>query len=56
VIVVYCPVEVSALGLSLVQSPTDCGVPNECDHKAPVGEGHDQESRGSAVEKGEEVF
>ena len=33
--VVFCQVEVSAPGWSLVQiSPTECGV-SECDHEAP---------------------
>jgi len=37
--VVCCQVEVSAKNLSLVQrSPTEYGVSNECDRKAPLGE------------------
>jgi len=34
--VVYCQMEVSASGWSLVhRSPTECGVSNECDREAP---------------------
>ena len=37
--VVCCKVEVSVSGWSIVQrSPTECGVWNECDRKAPLGE------------------
>ena len=43
--VVGCQVEVSATGLShIMRSLAECGVPNECDCEASLGDGHDTES------------